>query len=88
MNQFGFSIYRFYNCVNGVAYELPCATSLVFDEAEGTCVRREQASDFAKKCPERLEARKYIQTTFSNIIKIEINVKLQLSAYWIVLNKK
>jgi len=41
---------KFYNCVNGVAYELPCATSLVFDEAEGTCVRPEQASEFAKKC--------------------------------------
>lgn len=46
---------KFYNCVNGVAYELPCATSLVFDEAEGTCVRPEQASEFAKVCPEKLE---------------------------------
>jgi hypothetical protein len=41
---------RFYNCVNGVAYELPCATSLVFDEAQGTCVREEQASSYAKVC--------------------------------------
>ena len=49
---------RFYNCVNGVAYELPCATSLVFDEAEGTCVRPEQASEFAKVCPEKTEKRK------------------------------
>jgi len=46
---------KFYNCVNGVAYGLPCATSLIFDEAEGTCVRREQASEFAKVCPEKLE---------------------------------
>ena len=50
---------RFYNCVNGVAYELPCATSLVFDEAEGTCVRPEQASEFAKVCPEKTEKRNH-----------------------------
>jgi len=47
---------KFYNCVNGVAYELPCATSLVFDEAAGTCVRPEQASSFAKVCKPKLEA--------------------------------
>ena len=52
---------RFYNCVNGVAYGLPCATSLIFDEAEGTCVRREQASEFAKVCPEKLEPGKHIK---------------------------
>ena len=43
-------VFRFYNCVNGVAYELPCATGLVFDEAKGTCVREEQASEFSRKC--------------------------------------
>ena len=36
--------------MNGVAYELPCATSLVFDEAQGTCVRETQASSYAKVC--------------------------------------
>ena len=41
---------RFYNCVNGVAHELPCPTSLVFDEAKGICVPPEQASEYAKKC--------------------------------------
>ncbi len=46
---------RFYNCVNGVAYELPCATGLVFDEAQGTCVREEQASEYAKKCEKKKE---------------------------------
>ena len=51
----GHFFFRFYNCVNGVAYELPCATSLVFDEAEGTCVRPEQASEFAKKCEPKKE---------------------------------
>ena len=45
---------RFYNCVGGVPYELPCATTLVFDEAQGTCVREEQASEFAKKCEKSL----------------------------------
>lgn len=44
---------KFYNCVNGKAYELPCATGLVFDEAKGTCVRAEQATPFAKVCPEK-----------------------------------
>ncbi|CAB4055437.1 unnamed protein product [Lepeophtheirus salmonis] len=42
---------KFYNCVHGKAHELPCATPLVFDEALGTCVREEQATEFAKKCP-------------------------------------
>merc|ERR1712213_223206 len=41
---------KFYNCVYGKAHELPCATSLVFDEAQGTCVRPEQASVYSKKC--------------------------------------
>ena len=43
-------IFRFYNCVHGTPYELPCASGLVFDEAQGTCVREEQASEYAKKC--------------------------------------
>lgn len=42
---------KFYNCVNGMAYELPCAGGLVFDERQGTCVRKEQASKYAKVCP-------------------------------------
>ena len=41
---------KFYNCVYGKPHELPCATSLIFDEAQGTCVRPEQASEYAKKC--------------------------------------
>ena len=56
---------RFYNCVNGVAYELPCAVSLVFDEVEGTCVRPEQASEYVKKCPENEEKGEFI-----NIISV------------------
>ena len=51
---------KFYNCVNGVAYELPCATTLVFDEAQGTCVREDQASTYAKKCVKSEEKRKKI----------------------------
>jgi len=46
---------RFHNCVNGVPYELPCATSLIFDEAQGTCVREDQASEFARKCTYSME---------------------------------
>ena len=48
-------LFRFYNCVHGKAYELPCATSLIFDEEVGTCVRPEQASEHAKVCPEKVE---------------------------------
>lgn len=44
---------KFYNCVYGKPHLLPCATTLVFDEAQGTCVRPEQASEFAKKCEEK-----------------------------------
>ena len=58
--------FRFYNCVNGVAYELPCATTLIFDEAQGTCVREDQASQYAKKCEKKLEKgnnSKYFFTT-------------------------
>merc|ERR1711983_662610 len=42
--------YKFYNCVYGKPHELPCATTLIFDEAQGTCVRPEQGSVYAKKC--------------------------------------
>ena len=35
--------------------ELPCATSLIFDEAQGTCVRPEQGSVYAKKCEVKKE---------------------------------
>jgi len=41
---------KFYNCVYGKPHELPCATGLIFDEAQGTCVRPEQGSEYAKKC--------------------------------------
>jgi len=42
---------KFYNCVYGKPHLLPCATSkLVFDEAQGTCVRLAQVSAYAKKC--------------------------------------
>lgn len=41
---------KFYNCVYGKPHLLPCATTLIFDEAQGTCVRPEQASAYAKKC--------------------------------------
>ena len=44
------SFVRFYNCVYGKPHELPCATGLIFDEAQGTCVRPEQGSEYAKKC--------------------------------------
>merc|ERR1712241_1475401 len=39
---------KFYNCVYGKPHELPCATGLIFDEAQGTCVRPEQGSEYAK----------------------------------------
>lgn len=59
---------RFHNCVNGVPYELPCATSLVFDEAQGTCVREDQASEFARKCTDTQE--KGVSITKKNIILV------------------
>lgn len=43
--------------MNGVAYELPCAGGLIFDEAQGTCVREDQASSFAKVCEKSTEKR-------------------------------
>ena len=41
---------RYYNCVHGFPHAYECPPPLVFDEAQGTCVREEQASSFAKKC--------------------------------------
>jgi hypothetical protein len=62
---------KFYNCVNGVAYELPCATTLIFDEAQGTCVREEQASSYAKICEKSLEKReRYIIKARMNVNRI------------------
>jgi hypothetical protein len=49
---------RFYNCVNGVPYELPCAATLVFDEARGTCVGEKQATKFARVCEKNKETEK------------------------------
>jgi len=46
---------KYYNCVHGFPYPYDCPTPLVFDEAQGTCVREEQASTFAKKCVKDLE---------------------------------
>ena len=43
--------------MNGVAYELPCAGGLIFDEAQGTCVRDDQASSYAKVCKKSTEKR-------------------------------
>jgi len=45
----------FYNCVNGVAYETPCPTATVFDEGRGICVNPDEATPFAKVCPEKKE---------------------------------
>jgi len=41
---------KYYNCVHGYPHAYDCPTPLVFDEAQGTCVREEQASSFARKC--------------------------------------
>jgi hypothetical protein len=41
----------FYNCVYGKPHLLPCSGDLVFDEAQGTCVRIAQVTEFAKVCP-------------------------------------
>jgi len=41
---------KYYNCVHGFPHVYDCPAPLVFDEAQGTCVREEQASSFAKKC--------------------------------------
>merc|ERR1711973_219236 len=41
---------KYYNCVHGYPHPYECPPPLIFDEAQGTCVREEQASSFAKKC--------------------------------------
>ena len=41
---------RYYNCVHGYPHIYDCPPPLIFDEAQGTCVREEQASSFARKC--------------------------------------
>merc|ERR1712088_659346 len=41
---------KYYNCVHGYPHAYDCPTPLVFDEAQGTCVREEQSSSFARKC--------------------------------------
>ena len=46
---------RYYNCVYGFPHPYTCPTPLVFDEAQGTCVRKDQASSFAKNCTESTE---------------------------------
>eukprot|EP00094_Tigriopus_californicus_P013724 TCALIF_13280-PA protein Name:"Protein of unknown function" AED:0.12 eAED:0.41 QI:117/0.5/0.42/1/0.33/0.42/7/0/296 len=62
---------RFYNCVNGVAYELPCAAGLIFDEAIGTCVREEQASSYAKRCVKSSEKDKRYSSSISFLANID-----------------
>ena len=50
-NQFlCYDISRYYNCVHGYPHLYDCPPPLIFDEAQGTCVREEQASSFARKC--------------------------------------
>ena len=44
------SNFRYYNCVHGFPHMYECPPPLIFDEAQGTCVREDQASSFAKKC--------------------------------------
>merc|ERR1712062_521678 len=41
---------KYYNCVHGYPHLYDCPPPLIFDEAQGTCVREEQASSFARKC--------------------------------------
>jgi len=43
---------KFYSCDKGVAFEMPCVASLVFDVKLGTCVRPEQLSSEGKICEE------------------------------------
>jgi len=46
---------KYFNCVRGYPYEYNCAGDLVFDEAQGTCVREEQASTYARICERPLK---------------------------------
>ena len=36
--------------MHGYPHIYDCPPPLIFDEAQGTCVREEQASSFARKC--------------------------------------
>ena len=65
--------------MNGVAYELPCATTLIFDEHLGTCTRPEQASEFAKVCPEKLEKGKFIIIYILFIIHKSMNIYIGIN---------
>jgi len=51
---------KYYNCVHGYPHAYDCPTPLVFDEAQGTCVREEQSSSFARKC-EKSEAKPNVE---------------------------
>ena len=41
---------KYIQCDNGNAFELPCPIPLVFDTFVGSCVRKEQASEEARRC--------------------------------------
>merc|ERR1739838_1158471 len=56
---------KYYNCVHGFPHPYDCPLPLVFDEAQGTCVREEQASSFARPS----SCRKYIVCEFSTTPK-------------------
>jgi len=41
---------KYYNCVHGTPHVYTCPAPLIFDVAQGTCVREAQASEIARKC--------------------------------------
>ena len=41
---------KYIQCDDGRAFELPCPVPLVFDTLVGSCVRKEQASEEARRC--------------------------------------
>jgi hypothetical protein len=42
---------RYFNCVNGTAYELRCRQGLIFDESKGDCLKPQAISEvIRKKC--------------------------------------
>jgi len=41
---------KYIQCDNGNAFEFPCPVPLVFDVKSGSCVRKEQASEEARRC--------------------------------------
>jgi len=41
---------KYIQCDNGNAFEFPCPVPLIFDVKVGSCVRKEQASEEAKRC--------------------------------------